>query len=191
MELMFDLETLDIKPMAVVLSLGAVTFERDGTIHDRFYRILKLQEQLDHGRTTSEETLLWWMRQDPTARAEAFNPVRCPVPRALCEFSDFVANYNDPEAGKQGITRFWANDPDFDGVILKSLADTYGVGVPWGYNQLRAQRTIVDESGLYVKGFNPAVPIAGLAYMPVYDCEFQVAVVTECRRILGTLRNNT
>src|SRR3546814_2365974 len=83
-EMMVDLETLDTKNSAVVLSIGAVVWETlvddagslDYSVVERFYRVLSIDEQLAAGRTVSESTLLWWMRQDPTARAEAFNPVR-------------------------------------------------------------------------------------------------------------------
>jgi hypothetical protein len=180
-EIMFDLETLDTKPSAVILSIGAATFEKDGTINDRFYRVLEMQEQLDRGRTVSQSTLLWWLRQDINARDEAFAPVRCMVPQAIHDFNDFVSRYADPS-----ITKFWCNGPSFDGVLWEDLCRTYThvkASVPWRYNQLRDQRTLVDAARFSYDGFAP--DIAGVAHNPVYDCEFQIAIITECRRLLA------
>lgn len=172
MELMFDLETLDTKPSAAVLSLGAVLFDRTGAIHDRFYRALDLQAQFDAGRTVSQDTLLWWMAESAEARAEAFHPVRRMIPNALGEFLGWVKK-------QPGLTKHWCNGPAFDGVILESLARDFGCMVPWEYNQLRDQRTLVDAAGISIRDLHP--DITGVPHTPIYDCEFQVAVITACR----------
>lgn len=183
MEIMFDIETLDTKPTAVVLSLGAVMFERDGTVVDRFYRVLSIQEQIDAGRTVSESTLLWWLGQDHNAIAEAFAPVRRPVASALGEFYGWAK-----EKPVASITKFWANGPNFDGTILEDLARNFGALVPWGYNQLRDQRTLVDAAGFSISSHDPS--IIGTPHTPVYDCEFQISVITECREILRRKQEN-
>ncbi len=99
MELMFDLETLDTKPSAVVLSIGAVVWEAKylPSEHkikwyevDKFLRVLDIQKQLDSGRTVSQATLLWWMDQDPKAKAEAFDRNREPVVESLDAFRYFA-----------------------------------------------------------------------------------------------------
>jgi hypothetical protein len=177
---MFDLETLDTVPSAVILSIGAVLFERDGNIMARFYRVIDTQSQLDAGRTVSQNTLLWWLQQDPTARAEAFSPSRCNVWTALNDFMGFASN-----TSTNIVTKFWCNGPSFDGVLWESLARDFSQPAPWRYNQLRDQRTLVDAAGLRVADFRPTPEIIGIPHTPVYDCEFQVAVITACRRILN------
>jgi hypothetical protein len=186
MELMFDIETLDLIPSAVVLSIGAVRFQRDGTIADRFYRVLDTQTQVDMGRTINPQTVAWWMRQDQDAFDEAFSMVRHPVELALTEFNEFIGQKYlraDAVRGRGRITKFWCNGPSFDGVIMESLYRDFDVTVPWRYNQLRDQRTLGDAAGFSFDSFHPV--IFGVPHTPIYDCEFQVEVVTECRRLLA------
>lgn len=178
MELMFDIETLDTQPTAVVLSLGAILFNPDGTIVDRFYRALDIQAQLNAGRTVSQDTLLWWSQQSSNARDEAFSPVRKTVPSVLGEFYCFVGN----SPHDNNVTKFWCNGPAFDGIILESLARDFNHLIPWRYNQLRDQRTLVDMANFRVADHNP--DIIGTPHTPIYDCEFQISVITACRNKL-------
>ena len=46
--LMFDIETLATVPNAIVLSVGAVLFTKEGIV-DKFYVNLSMKEQLDKG----------------------------------------------------------------------------------------------------------------------------------------------
>ncbi len=115
-EMMLDLETLDTKPSAVVLSIGAVVFETaekpllpaeyvdwtkagrpitlDYEVKDRFYRILDIEEQLGPlMRTVSQSTLLWWNKQDQDAKDEAFGPNRVDVWEVMNQLQAFVDNH--------------------------------------------------------------------------------------------------
>lgn len=63
-DIMLDLETLDTRPSAVIVSIGAVEFDTNGPNPLReFYRVLQLPPQLSRGRTECPETLAWWSRQ--------------------------------------------------------------------------------------------------------------------------------
>jgi len=59
---MFDLETLDTKPTAVILSLGAVKFDpKTQSVPDQLPKLLlkfDIDAQNDLGRTTSEDTIM-------------------------------------------------------------------------------------------------------------------------------------
>lgn len=186
-ELMFDLETLDTTPSAIVLSVGAVIWETSadatGALYwtpvDRFYRILDIQPQADKKRTVSESTILWWQRQDPTAQAEAFNPVRQPVTKTLRDFCNFV-NHRAYD-----INAFWANPATFDFPIWEDLALTFSDYVPWSYRQKYDVRTVVREAGYSAKDHVPTIPIDGLPHMPVYDCEWQIDLLTAARDKAG------
>lgn len=182
-ELMFDLETLDTTPSAVVLSIGAVIWE---TMYNeeaqllfwdsraRFMRVLDMDDQFASGRTVSQSTLLWWQRQDPTARAEAFNPVRRPVYTVLNEFRDWVKSYD--------INAFWASPATFDFPIWEDLATTFRNSVPWTYRQKYDVRTVVREASYSVSSHQPIIPIVGVAHTPVFDCELQIDLLTAARR---------
>lgn len=174
MEMMIDLETLDIKPIAVVLSIGAVKFERDGTIKDKFYRVMHFQQQLNLGRTCSQSSLLWWMQQGHTARNEAFSPVRHDVLSAIADFNEW---YGDD------VTCVWANDPDFDCAIWESLCLDFNMYTPWNYRNKGALRTVVRESGISVRNVVQDAP--GLPHMPVTDCENQVKILMAARENIG------
>ena len=70
---MIDLETLDVLPTAVVLTIGGVKFDpnsvKETTQH--FYYRFNVDEQLSKGRTTSKSTLDWWSTQEQSVVDEA------------------------------------------------------------------------------------------------------------------------
>ena len=193
-EMMIDLETLDTRPSAVVLSIGAVVFntemshpmsgaegELKAVIVDRFMRVLDIQEQIYRQRTVSQDTLLWWQNQSIAAKAEAFNSVRHPVIQVLNEFQDFAGSNWAPD-GKH-INAFWASPVAFDLPIWEDLARTFNKDVPWKYNQRYDVRTVVREAGLSVKDHEYTSP--GIPHTPVYDCEWQIDLLTAARNKAG------
>lgn len=185
-EMMIDLETLDTTPSAIVLSIGAVVWKtlrhNDKLIWapvNRFMRVLNIQEQVDRSRTLSQSTLLWWQRQDPTARAEAFNPVRQPVCNVLTDFNAFVGKFQDDEVYPGGINAFWASPATFDFPIWEDLTRHFNQSPPWRYNQKYDVRTVVRESSYSAKGHK--YEGVGLPHTPVYDCEWQINLLTAAR----------
>lgn len=186
-EMMFDLETLDVKSSALVLSVGAVTFEMfdtgggnlDYRIVDRFYRVLDMERQFRIPRTVSQSTLLWWMQQDADARAEAFAPVRRNVGLVMDELQGFV----DKDAIT--INKFWASPVSFDFGIWNSLADDMSHSTPWKYNQVYDVRTVLNEASYSAKDHEPTRKIEGKAHMPVYDCEWQIDELIAARNKIG------
>ena len=196
-ELMFDLETLDTKPSAVVLSVGVViweTFETtDGSLAwkpvERFLRVLDMEYQLKMNRTVSQATFLWWQNQDPTAKAEAFNPVRQPVSRVMGELRDCVDKYADPEVGDPGINAFWASPATFDFPIWEDLAMTFSNSVPWTYRQKYDVRTVVREASFSAKNHKYDGP--GIPHTPVYDCEWQIDLLTAARNKIARRVNSS
>jgi hypothetical protein len=181
-ELMLDLETLDTSPSAVVLSIGAVIWESivypdsgpQYHIADRFYRKLALQSQFDKKRTVSESTLLWWQQQDSVAQQEAFDPVRRPVLEVLTDLDAFTRGY-DP-----AINHFWASPVSFDFGITEDLMKMYDWIPPWTYRQKYDVRTVVNEANYSAKDHQSN--ITGVAHTPVYDCEWQIDLLTAARR---------
>lgn len=190
-EVMFDLETLDTRVNAVVLSIGAVVFETKinfnehghpmtSIIHDRFYRVIDLKTQFRVGRTVSQDTLLWWMQQDANARDEAFSPVRVSSVEAIIGFNDFISQQ---EFDGEEVTRFWASSATFDFPIWESFCDAMGMPIPWMYNQKYDVRSVVTTANYSAKD-HVAPEIVGLPPMPVYDCEWQVSLLNAARKKL-------
>ena len=204
-EMMFDLETLDVKSSALVLSVGAVIFEtlpaETGNyyvIRDRFYRVLDMERQFMIGRTVSQATLLWWMQQCQDARDEAFAPVRHNVYRVMDELQDFVDAHDvttrdfstvkidtPPVETVQKINKFWASPVSFDFGIWDSLADDMSHSTPWRYNNVFDVRTVVNEASYPAKNHRLTRKVSGLAHMPVYDCEWQIDELHAARAKIG------
>lgn len=190
-ELMLDLETLDTKPSAVVLSIGAVvwdTYKKTSTSSElawepvaQFYQALDIQSQLSEGRTVSESTLLWWMQQDSVAQAEAFSTDREAVAQVLHDFNLFAADYSGVEGPNDpGVTRFWASPNTFDFPIWDSLAGDFNMDTPWTYRQKYDVRTVVAEAGYSAKD-HKADKVIGVPHTPLYDCEWQIDLLTAAR----------
>lgn len=185
LEMMIDLETLDTKNSAVVLSIGAVVW---GTVPfhgnvipyvDRFYRVLEIDSQVSNGRTISQDTLLWWLQQDQTAKDEAFAPVRCSVDRALKEFNEFANRYPDIGCDYPEVSAFWASPATFDFPIWEDLALTFHGFVPWTYRQKYDVRTVVREASYSAKDHE--FEGHGVPHTPVYDCEWQISILNAAR----------
>src|SRR5690606_26297309 len=74
-DIMIDIETVDTKPSAGILSVSAVPFDIESgrTYHLPYYDMLDIHKQIDCGRSMSLDTMLWWTKQNEKARKEAFS----------------------------------------------------------------------------------------------------------------------
>lgn len=133
MEIMLDLETLDNKESAIVLSIGAVAFDWDGRTGESFVARLDTKQQQDMGRTLSESTVLWWLKQSDTARSALNAPV-VHLALGLADFTEYV--------NKIGPIGVWGCGADFDCRITQSLYNSLGVKCPFSYQQFRCYRTL-------------------------------------------------
>lgn len=137
-DLMFDIETLDTKPSAVILSLGAVKFDpRRRSIPQDMPRLLikfEIDAQSQLGRTISEDTLAWWSNQPKDIQEEAFGEEgRSSLDEAIDAFHKFAWNSD----------RIWSQGC-FDVVIMEDLYRSVGRTPPWNYWQIRDSRTLFD-----------------------------------------------
>ena len=182
-DLMVDIETLDTHPSAVVLSIGAVVFDRfdtPGRHGPTFYVELTgdIQSQIDHGRTISADTLIWWMCQSPEARNVFDHPdedtPRRTINQAASNFSKFCVDHR--------VRYIWAKDPDFDVSILRSLFEMYGWGFPFKYHEARAVRTVLDMP------FVPSKQTKPVAHNALADA---IAQATDIQEALQCLKSVT
>lgn len=133
-DLMIDLETLATTPDALILSIGAVFFDRDqpGKLGEEFYQRIMVDQK--HGRICGE-TLSWWMeRRAAWPAGDAVHLVH-----ALSNFVRFV--------GDPARLRIWGHGADFDPPILHSAYLACGMDRPWGKGQVRDTRTLFDLAG--------------------------------------------
>ena len=136
MDVMFDLETLDTKPSAVILSLGAVKFDPRGIEIDSANLMLKfdIDSQSTLGRTISDSTIEWWSKQDPAIQEVAFSEHdRTQLNDAIDQFHKFVWNSE----------RVWSQG-SFDVNIMEDLYRMVDKTPPWNYWQVRDSRTLFD-----------------------------------------------
>ncbi len=152
-DVMIDLETLSTNVNALVLTLGAIKFDRSGPPRslkrlDTFYRRIEIQSCIDKGLHISQETKDWWDVQNKEARYEAFiHKDRLPLAQVLKEFSTWF----------KGSKYIWSHGATFDCVILEEAYKACNLEVPWMFWNTRDTRTLFDISGVNMKDFRVKV----------------------------------
>lgn len=134
-DVMIDVETLDTRPSAVLLSIGAVRFDIDTpTIYDikTFHVHIDIDSCLDAGRTVSGSTVLWWMDQSDEARKRMTDVRRIPLRDALLQLSTFITEKD----------RVWGNGSNFDNTILCDAYRSVNLTPPWRYWGDMCYRTV-------------------------------------------------
>lgn len=137
---MIDTETLATTPDAVIMSLGAVRFDLEtGEIDEAnaFYASISIQSNLDIGRRISQDTLNWWLKQDPQAQA-VFHEKKMSLGDALVEFETWMN-------GKEH--KMWSNGADFDLPLVSSAYEALGMKAPWKFWDQKCFRTFKELPG--------------------------------------------
>lgn len=133
--IMVDIETLATSPDAAVISIGVCAFDGDrGVIASDGWAI----SARDWHGEIDPQTVQWWSKQNEAAREFSFNG-SAPAMDVAAAFSAFCSQYSGDEC--------WANDPDFDLVILRKWwKRTRAPGnFPIHYREARSCRTIYAE----------------------------------------------
>lgn len=164
--LMVDLETLGTTADSVILSIGAVKFDlATGKIDDAgFYSSISVESNLAWKRRISEDTLLWWFKQDAAAQQVFFEP-KDVLEDALVQFSDWIGN---------GDYEVWSNGADFDLPMLAHAFSTCGIEIPWKFWNSRCFRTYKNLPG--AKAVN--VPFTGVKHNALSDAAHQAQAVS-------------
>lgn len=135
---MIDLETLDVKPSATILSLGGVKFDptSDNEPHSEIYLKISIDEQDQLNRTVNDSTLKWWSEQDPKILEEAFdNTDAVSVDEATKQLNKWIV----------GIDELWGHGYGFDITILEDIYRQTGKPIPWQFWQISDSRTITKR----------------------------------------------
>ena len=130
-----DLETIDVRPQATVLSLGAVKFNPFSfdEPHSELYLKISIEDQDRLGRTASDSTLEWWSKQDSAIMEEAFDQTDAvSVDQALAQISKFSV----------GVDTFWGQGYGFDYTMLEDMFRSAGKPIPWNFWQILDSRTL-------------------------------------------------
>jgi DNA polymerase III epsilon subunit-like protein len=176
-DVMIDLETLDVRPTAALLTIGAVKFDPFGDdvntpAADKFYVKVDIDSCDKLGLTTSEDTLNWWSQQSKEAQDEAFSTEdRIPIHDAMNQLYKFC----------WGAKRVWSHGAGFDVIICEHIFGRLEKAVPWSFWEVRDTRTLFDI------GIDPKRPPV-LKHHALEDAWNQAVGV---QNVLRTLRSST
>jgi len=157
---MVDIETLGIETGSVILSIGAVRFDENGTYGDPFYVEIDRTSCENHGLQTDPDTLDWWQSEHPEVA-----PLNGEVSltTALERFSDWL---------NSGLDEIWANSPSFDCEQLEHAYAQVGKEEPWEYYYERDVRTIREVFGIELEQDSDE-------HHALDDAEYQAEIVAE------------
>lgn len=160
--IVIDTETMDVRPSALLLSIGAIAFdvtdlealrynisyavkaEHHSSESYVFYHLLDANSQIMVGRTVSRSTQMWWRGQGDSAKA-ALDGDKQDLKEVLEALTHWIAQYPDAQIYFRGT--------DFDGSILESAYRAYDLKCPWKYNGKRDVRTFIDALSGSDKGY--------------------------------------
>lgn len=148
MALMIDLETLDVTPDAVILSIGIVKFNpKNQGVYDRLELRPTVEDQTEvYNRTISEDTLRWWSEQSKEAlEAGLSDGGRMPLKDCMEVIYQYCWNQDS----------VWSNGASFDIVVLESAFRQTLTNkpnpIPWPFYTIRDTRTLYEVAGVRLK----------------------------------------
>lgn len=162
MHIMLDFVTLGQDPTTKVVSLGAVAFNREGIISKKYW-VYDLD--LQPTRTEDPETVAWWAKQSPEARAVFKTPKdKCiSIENMLADQDRWIESLSleldeqRDKAGKWRDLKVWGNGANFDVVIMEDMIRTLHpkskAGIPWAFWNVWCFRTFDKMTG--IKADNP------------------------------------
>lgn len=170
MHLMIDLESLGNDPETVIVSFGAVAFNKDGIIAKGEWE-LNIQEQIDSGRTVTGDTMCWWMRQKEEARSvfNSRNP-KLSMLEFVHAFESFIDNALEKVGEKEDELKPWGNGANFDISVtedfFRKVHPAGRNGLPWKFwnvwcfrtfNHLTKCKELVQRQGVHHGAMDDAV----------------------------------
>ena len=182
--IMTDIETMSTRKDAAILTIGAVFFDPRGydteeSFRDNpkrcFYAKASLEDNQAEGRHISASTVMWWLQQSPEAQASLFEGHIGTLRKMLTQYNLFVDSL--------GVrpSRFWANDPDFDMVIIGEAMEHLKIRSTWNFWETRSCRTIKEIA--YPEGNHPTIGV-GTAHDALDDSIRQALTVQHCMHII-------
>jgi len=140
--IMVDIETMDVIPTAAIVSIGAVHFDvagkdsHESLAKHSFNVNISLESNEKFGRTMSASTIEWWLKQSKDAQKSLFRDPLMPLNTALLKYRMWLES--------KTADRYYANDPDFDIVILNHAFKSINDNSPFAYHQHRSLRTTIE-----------------------------------------------
>lgn len=141
---MIDMEFLDTKPSAAILSVGMVAMDTDNLkMGETFGFNFDVADCMRHGMTASAETIAWWVKQDQKTIIQAFEgdgyDHKHSLELGLVKISNFVssvASVDNIDIWQQG---------SLDANILQYGYDKMGKVTPWHFWNVNDLRTLMKQ----------------------------------------------
>lgn len=130
---MIDLETLGTRPGDTILSIGAVKFNTDTEITEKFYVTISPESCKAAGLRAQKSTLEWWDKQSEAARTAAFKG-EFSLDAALLKLTMWMPPLDDAVV--------WGNGANFDNALLAAAYRALKMDVPWHFWNDRCYRTV-------------------------------------------------
>lgn len=130
--IMLDLETMGNSSDSAITAIGAVKFDEERGVYDKFYRVVDLQSSVDAGGSIDPSTVIWWMGQSDDARKQ-FQCTGEDIEIVLKEFEQWCSDVE---------YKVWGNGVAFDNVILGNAYKRLGREVPWAFWNDFCYRTV-------------------------------------------------
>jgi hypothetical protein len=165
-DIMIDIETLDTKPTAGILSIGIVLFDVNNINKDliEIEILIDTNDLQKYNFTSSQSTLEWWNKQPEQVRNRAFTDGnRVSILEGLTKLNNICEEYKP--------IRFWSQGINFDFVILENALNECKITPYWKFYQLRDSRTIQNILN-YIPINKPAE-----SHNAIEDCKYQISVV--------------
>lgn len=175
---MIDLETTDTTTTAKVVQIGAVLFNDIGETKE--FNCLVSPETQKYA-TSSEDTLFWWMRQDPAVIGAVWGLklARDNIKVALVKLNEFITQNCDPSS-----VMVYCHI-DFDLPILNYHYQRNGMEAPWYYKNREDLRDLERNARRVDKSFAPVKKREGLlAHYAPHDCLLQIDTTLQCLKVL-------
>lgn len=173
LHIMQDIETWSTRNNALLISIGAVKFDKDNII-DRFEVGIDPVDAARYGLHIDPETVQWWMHPDRREALDRWQALpKVDLAAALDGFSQWV-RFDTDELGS-----LWGNGATFDNVKLKSAFDAVGLEYPVSFRQDECYRTMKNRF--------PTVEFVrvGVSHSPLDDAMSQALHLQEIARQFG------
>lgn len=176
MDICVDLETLGKGPNAVIIAIGACTFEPyiRKPASASFLALIQRDEAMKHG-VADQDTIDWWGLQDKSLRQIVFGGSETSR-SALVKFCSFVA--------KQSPDNIWANSPSFDCIILQSLFTALDLEYPFFHRRERDVRTVTALA----RDLSIAMPENNSGYMKHHPLGDALHEAYQVQAVLSTMQ---
>lgn len=174
--IMLDLETMGTTPGSAIVSIGAVHFDPAGPdlpkvefmdFRHRFYVSVSLASCTAKGLSIDADTVEWWLKQAPEARAALSEAGPVSITAALTMLNSFAQNF----CGWDDRVIVWGHGASFDPPLIEAAYRACGITPPWTYKAIRDTRTLIAlVPGVFVANDHHALHDAWNQAVAVQQC---------------------